>query len=207
LKRALIITSFILLSFHNIYAQNEFKPKTYLGIIQGVNFSRVDFDISGIEQKFVSGYSGGLIFRYVSEPIAGIQIELNYTQKGWSGKLDTSAFYNGRLKYIEMPFFTHITLGKNKTFFTVNFGPYASYQIMNRIESNIDYPVEIDNKFEFGYCAAIGLGFHFSIGTFQIEGRYLHSLTNFFNKSTNPQFNASRNQLINISFTYLVKLN
>jgi hypothetical protein len=197
---------FVLLSFHNLYAQNEFKPKIYLGIIQGVNFSRVDFDITGIEQKFVSGYSGGLIFRYVSEPIAGIQIELNYTEKGWSGKLDTSAYYNGNLSYIELPLFTHITLGKSKTYFTINFGPYVSYMIMNKIESNIDYPAVIDNQFGFGYCAAIGVGFHFSIGTFQIEGRYLNSLTNFFNKSTNPQFNASRNQLINISFTYLIKL-
>jgi hypothetical protein len=197
---------FILLSFHNLYAQNEFKPKTYLGIIQGVNFSRVDFDITGIEQKFVSGYSGGLIFRYISEPVAGIQIEVNYTEKGWSGKPDTSAYYNGHLGYLELPFLTHITLGKNKTFFTINFGPYVSYLIMNKIESNIDYPEVIDNQFEFGYCAATGIGFHFSIGTFQIEGRYLNSLTNFFNKSTNPQFNASRNQLINISFTYLIKL-
>ena len=206
MKRILIIAFFILLSFHNINAQNEFKPKTYLGIIQGVNFSQVDFDITGIEQKFLSGYSGGLIFRYVSEPIAGIQIELNYTEKGWSGKIDTSAYYNGRLSYIEMPLLTHITLGKNKTYFTINFGPYGSYQIKDDIESSIDYPVEIDNKFEFGYCLAAGLGFRFSIGLFQIEGRYLNSLTNFFNKSTNLQVNASRNQVINISFTYLIKL-
>ncbi len=206
MKIVLIITYFILLPFHNLFAQNEFKSKTYLGIIQGINLSRVDFAITGIEQKFVSGYSGGLIFRYISEPIAGIQIELNYTEKGWSGKLDTSAYYNGHFKYIEMPFLTHITLGKNKTFFTVNFGPYISYQIMNRIETNTDYSVEIDNQFEFGYCGAIGLGFHSPIGTFQIEGRYLNSLTNFFSKSTNPQFNASRNQLINISLTYLIRI-
>lgn len=206
MKRVLIITSYLLLSFASINAQNEFKPKTYLGIIQGVNFSRVDFDITGIEQEFIPGYCGGLIFRYVSEQIAGIQIELNYSEKGWSGKLDTSAYYKGRLSYIELPFLTHITLGRKKTFFTINFGPYASYQIINDIESNIDYPLEIDKKFEFGYCGAIGLGFRFPIGTFQIEGRYLNSITNFFDTSTNPQFYASRNQAINVSLTYLVKI-
>jgi hypothetical protein len=206
LKRVLIITSLFLLSFQTVNAQNQFRPKTYLGIIQGINFSRVDFDLSGIEQKLPTGYNGGLVFRYVSEPVAGIQIELNYTEKGWSLKLDTSAYYNGRLNYIELPFLTHITLGKNKTFFTFNFGPYGSYLVINNIKSNIDYPVKIDNKFEFGYCASVGIGYHFPAGTFQIEGRYLNSLNNFFDKSLYPQFNASRNQVINISVTYLVKL-
>ena len=195
MKRVLIIASYLLLSFTSINAQNEFKSKTYLGIIQGVNFSRVDFDVTGIEQEFIPGYSAGLIFRYVSEPIAGIQIEINYSEKGWSGKLDTSAYYKGRL-----------TIGRKKTYFTINFGPYVSYQIMNDIKSNIEYPREIDNEFEFGYCGAIGLGFRFSIGTFQIEGRYLNSITNLFSTSTNPQFYASRNQVINVSLTYLVKI-
>jgi hypothetical protein len=206
LKRVLIILSFILLLLQSIKARNEFSPKTYLGIIQGVNFSRVDFDITGIEQEFLPGYSGGLIFRYVSEPVAGIQIELNYTEKGWSATFDTSAYYKGRLSYIEMPLLTHITLGKNKAFFTINFGPYGSYQIRNNIRRNTDFPAEPDNKFEFGYCAGIGLGLRFSIGTFHIEGRYLNSLTNFFNKETNPQFGASRNQAINICLSYLIKL-
>lgn len=205
MKRVLIIAAFILL-FQGIKAQNEFIPKTYLGIVQGVNFSRVDFETTGIEQELLPGYSGGLIFRYVSEPVAGIQIELNYTEKGWSATFDTSAYFKGRLNYIEMPFLTHITLGKNKTFFTINFGPYGSYQISNNIKSNVDYPGETDNKFEFGYCATIGIGFRFPAGTFQIEGRYLNSLTNFLEKATNPQFGASRNQVINISLTYLFKL-
>lgn len=206
MKRIVIAAFFVLLLFQSIRGQSEFSPITYLGIIQGVNFSRVDFEATGIEQEFLPGYSGGLIFRYISEPVAGIQIELNYTEKGWSLNLDTSDYYNGRLSYIEMPLLTHITLGKNKTFFTINFGPYGSYQIRNYIKKNTDYPGKPDNKFEFGYCAAIGLGFRFPVGTFQIEGRYFNSLTNFFDKATNPQFDASRNQVINISLTYLVKL-
>ncbi len=207
LKIVLIITSFFFLSFRNIDAQNQFKPKTYLGIIQGINISRVDFDFSGIELEFQTGYSGGLVFRYVSEPVAGIQIELNYTEKGWSLKPDTTEYYNGKLSYIELPLLTHITLGKNKTFITFNLGPYCSYLVMSSIKSNIDYPVKIDNRFEFGYCVSVGIGHHFPVGTFQIEGRYFNSLNNFFDKSLYPQFNASRNQAINISVTYLVKIN
>jgi len=158
-------------------------------------------------QTLRPGYSGGIFFRYVSEPIAGIQIELDYTEKGWSADFNTSEYYNGRLTYIEMPFLTHITLGRKKIFFTLNFGPYVSYQLTNDIETNVDYPTEIDNRFEFGYCAATGFGFRSVIGSFQIEGRYLNSLTNLFDTFTNTQLEASRNQVINISFIYMVKIN
>ncbi len=206
MKRIILIASYLLLSFISINAQDEFKPKFYLGINQGVNFSRVDFAVGGFDQVFIPGYCGGLIFRYISEPVAGIQIELNYSEKGWSGKPGTYEYYKGRLCYIELPFLTHITLGKKKTYFTVNFGPYISYMVMNDIKSNIDYPLEIDNEFDFGYCAAIGLGFRSPLGTFQIEGRYLNSVTNFFNTATNTQFYASRNQVIFTSLTWLMKL-
>jgi hypothetical protein len=188
-------------------AQKEYKPRSYLGIIQGANFSRADFQITGIYQTLRPGYSGGIFFRYVSEPVAGIQIELDYTEKGWSADFNTSEYYNGRLTYIEMPFLTHITLGRKKIFFTLNFGPYVSYQLTNNIETNVDYPTEIDNRFEFGYCAATGFGFRSVIGSFQIEGRYLNSLTNLFDTFTNTQLEASRNQVINISFIYMVKIN
>jgi len=207
LRRLLLIPSFVLLSFFCLNAQKEFKPESYLGVVQGVNFSIVDFEVAGIYQTFRPGYAGGIFFRYVSEPIAGIQIELNYTEKGWLADFSTSEYYKGRLTYIEMPLLTHITLGRKKIFLTLNFGPYVSYQLMNDIETNVDYPIQIDNKFEFGYCGAIGFGFRSVMGSFQIEGRYLNSLTNFFNASTNTQLEASRNQVINISLVYMIKLN
>ncbi len=206
MKRVLLITPFLFLSFISIKAQDEFKPEFYLGIIQGASFSKVDFAVAGIDQEFIPGYGGGLVFRYISEPVAGIQVELNYAEKGWSGKPGTYQYYKGRLSYIELPFLTHITLGKKRSYFTLNFGPYVSYMIMNDIKSNIDYPLDIDNKFEFGYCVAIGSGFRSPIGTFQIEGRYLNSVTNFFNTSTKTQFYASRNQVIFTSLTWLVKI-
>jgi hypothetical protein len=206
LRRLLSIAIFVLLSVFYIGAQEVFKPRSYLGIIQGVNFSRVDFQTAGIYQTFRTGYSGGIFFRYVSEPIAGIQIELNYTEKGWLADFGSSEYYNGRLTYVEMPFMTHITLGKRKLFFILNLGPYISYMLTGEIETNSDYPTGIDNRFGFGYCGATGIGFHTGIGTFQFEGRYLNSLTNFFNTSTTTEFYASRNQVINISLVYMIKL-
>jgi hypothetical protein len=206
LRRLLFIALFVLLSVFKLGAQEVYKPRSYLGIIHGVNFSRVDFQTSGIYQTFRTGYSGGIFFRYVSEPIAGIQIELDYTHKGWLADFGSSAYYNGRLTYVEMPVMTHITLGKNKVFFILNLGPYFSYMLTADIETNIDYPTGIDNRFGLGYCGAIGTGFHTGIGTFQFEGRYLNSLTNFFDTSIVTQFYATRNQVINISLVYMIRL-
>ena len=205
MKRAIPVI-FYLLIIIQLNAQNKLEPKAYLGIIQGINFSRVDFEISEIEQEMLSGYRGGLVFSYFSESYAGIQIELNYTEKGWTGVLDSSEFYNGHINYIELPFLTSIRIGKSKIFCAINLGPYFSYQIMNDISSNVEYPLETDNKFEFGFCGGIGPGFHSSIGTLILEGRYFNSLTNFFNTTTTTEFRASRTQSINISLTYLIKI-
>lgn len=166
----------------------------------------VDFEATNIEQKYLFGYSGGLVFSYYSESYAGIQIELNYTEKGWSGIPDSAEYYEGRLTHIALPFLTSITIGKSKIFCAINLGPYISYQISADITSNIDYPLETDNKFEFGFCGGIGPGFRSSIGTFVLEGRYFNSLTNFFDTSETTEFRASRTQSINVSLTYLIKI-
>lgn len=182
------------------------QPKSYLGIIQGINFSRTDFSIFNIEQDFLTGYRGGIVFNYFSESFAGIQIELNYTENGWSGILDSAKLYNGRLNHVELPVLTSITLGKSRIFFTMNIGPYISYQIMSDISDDAGYPYETDNKFGFGYCGGMGLGLRSSVGTFIIEGRYFNSLTNIYDTSENTDFRSSRTQSINISLTYLIKL-
>ena len=203
-RLSFIITCLILVN--NITAQNKFQPESYLGIIQGVNFSRADFNIFNIDQNFLAGYRGGIVFNYFSESFAGIQIEVSYTEQGWTGTLDSEIPYDGRLNYIEMPVLTSITLGKSRLFFVLNIGPYFSYQIMSDISKNTEYPYETDYKFGFGYCGGMGLGFHSTAGTFIIEGRYFNSLTNIYDTSENTDFRASRTQNINISFTYLIKL-
>ncbi len=200
----LIIICLILLDSAN--AQKTFQPESHLGIIQGVNFSRTDFEIFDIEQKFLAGYRGGIVFNYFSESFAGIQIELSYSEQGWKGTLDSVRFYDGRLNYIELPFLTSITLGKSRLFFVLNIGPYFSYEIMSDISEDTGYPSETDYKFGFGYCGGVGLGIHSSAGTFIIEGRYSNSLTNIYDPSENTDFRASRTQNINISLTYLIKL-
>ena len=120
MKRAIPVIFYLLIVIQ-LNAQNKLEPKSYLGIIQGINFSRVDFEISEIEQEMLSGYRGGLVFSYFSESYAGIQIELNYTEKGWTGVLDSSEFYNGHINYIELPFLTSIRIGKSKIFCAIRY--------------------------------------------------------------------------------------
>ena len=62
--------------------QKEFKYELYLGAKGGITFSQVRF-YPNVQTSFLEGNTGGLIFRMISEPHIGFQIEFNYIQKGW----------------------------------------------------------------------------------------------------------------------------
>ena len=69
------------------------------------------------------------MFRLISEPHIGFQVELNYTQKGW--KMD-SVGYSRRINYVSIPIMTHINIGKKAIRFILNLGPEFAYQISEK---------------------------------------------------------------------------
>ena len=88
MKRLFILLLLILPLF--LHAQDNTWNRFYLGVNSGLNYSRVNFESSvqkmfnlQTDQNFLSGYSGGLVFIYYPEPNFGLQVEVNYTQRGW----------------------------------------------------------------------------------------------------------------------------
>jgi len=88
LKRILLFPMLVLF-IPNLGAQDQFKSTTYIGISAGASISRVAFSPVVIHQGLVISNSVGLVFRHISEPHIGLQIEVNYTGKGWVENLDT----------------------------------------------------------------------------------------------------------------------
>lgn len=213
MKKELVVL-IILLSSLGIQAQVVFIPQPTIGIKGGVNFSKVNFD-PVVEQDITIGYTGGLVFKYFAQKNLGIQIELNYSQQGWTEKLDSTNIYSRQLNCITLPFMTHVELGKGSTKYLLNVGPTVSYvlseketiQLIDTSFSKTYYGSNTLNKSKFGICVGMGLVKTTSIGSFQAEIRYNHSLSDIFNNLTELSIRSCKQQTLEVTISYLIDVN
>lgn len=210
LKKYFIIL-LLLFVFASTFAQHkDFKPVAQYGIKQGINYSSVFFS-PGIRQGIKLGYTGGFVFKYSNEKNLALQIEVNFSQKGWLEDLDTLPnSYQRNLNYIELPFLTHIYFGKGNVKFYVNIGPSVGYLIKDQIKAEINnelytreyYNLEIDNRFDFNVLGGLGLIIDTQFGSFQTGFRYAMTLTDIFKYTSDSFFENSQNQVIGFSLVY-----
>lgn len=204
--KQLFVIIFILASTYTCcYSQTtDFKPYFSFGTSHGISLSSINFYPSVTQQQLI-GYYGGVSANYISEKNFGIQVELNYSQRGWKEKNETSAaVFERRLNYFEMPVLTHFYLG-NKFRWMLNLGPKIGYLLSesstNATESSShpEYTLPIVNKFDYGICA--GTGFELMAGTtsYTVEARYSLSLNDIFANSKKDNFSNSGNQFISIT--------
>ncbi|PLX12729.1 MAG: hypothetical protein C0597_12630 [Marinilabiliales bacterium] len=209
LKRLFIVS---ILLFCGLFSsgQDEYKPYFALGIKQGVNYSSVDFS-PGVKTNPHFGYQAGLIFKYQNERLFALQIELNYSQKGWTEKLDTiDNSYKRSLDYIELPLITQIVLGKKNLKYYVNLGTSFGYYISEKesLEVNNElyrreyYEKKVQNNFDYSVLGEAGILFSNKIGEFQIGVRYQLTFTDLFNVGETSIYTNSQNTLWNFSIGY-----
>ncbi|HSH52308.1 MAG TPA: porin family protein [Bacteroidales bacterium] len=210
MKKHFIVLILLFIITSTFAQEKDFEPVAQFGIRQGINYSSVLFS-PGINQGIKLGYTGGFVFKYSNEKNLALQIELNFSQKGWLEDLDTLPnSYQRNLDYIELPFLSHIYFGKRNVKFYVNIGPSAGYLIRDEIKSEITnelyareyYNLEIDNKFDFNVLAGLGLIIDTQIGSFQTGFRYSLTLTDIFKYTSDSIFENSQNQVISFSLAY-----
>jgi len=213
MKRIIILIVAIFLVIGLAQAQSAFIPETNLGIKLGGTISKVNFN-PGVKQDLYPGFLGGLVFRHISQKSLGIQIEANYYQAGWSEKLDSPSSYSRRLNYIQLPLMTHVSLGKQKSRFFLNLGPYISVLLSDSekidLESESEYQdyygIEIGGTGEFGLCFGLGFSKNTSIGIFQLEGRANYAMSNIFSNDQETSFTSSGNLSAEVALSYLLDL-
>ncbi len=125
-KRTLLVVVVVCLVCGSLYAQPRLdKPEYYLGFHAGAIASMVMFT-PDVPQQVLDpflGANGGLVFRYSGHKVCGLQIELNYMQRGWK---EEQTGYVRQIDYIELPLLTHIAFGKKFRGF-INLGPQVGY--------------------------------------------------------------------------------
>jgi hypothetical protein len=202
----------ILITCFPLWAQYKFEPETFLGINGGQTFSKLDF-IPIVNQNSRNGVNGGITYRYITESHFGLQVELNYSQRGWTGAFDnTATSYSRATSYLEIPFLTHLYFGKRSFRYFINLGPKIAY-LLNEDESgsfstltSSEIGKKVEHKFDYAICAGSGFELRTKIGCFLIEGRYSFGLSDIFYNSKADPFSRSSNQVISANLTYLIKL-
>ncbi len=213
--------------------RKPFTPEWAFGVNGGVTLSKIAFNPT-VRQESLMQYVGGLTARYISEKNVGLQVELNYSMRGWDQKIDTLSnpnsstdpsindtirFTSSRsLAYLEMPILTHIYFNMGSRMRIVFLmGPQISYYLSEKtLEtepisvlpqlSASDVPHQkIQKSFDYGLLGGMGVELRTGIGSFVVDGRYYFGLSDIFNSSKVDYFQASSNQVMNIKLTYLFR--
>lgn len=65
--------------------RKPYETEVYWGVNGGITGSMVMFKPS-VSQSFLTGYNGGIVFRYINAKSLGLQAEINYSERGWLEK-------------------------------------------------------------------------------------------------------------------------
>lgn len=193
------------------FSQAPFTSVFSLGANSGMNISSVNFNPI-VKQKTTIGIAGGIMAKYLSDPGLGIQLEANFTQKGWTENRDTLGSYSRSLNYLEIPLMSHFEIGKKKNKVIINVGPFVSFLVSQKENINIidtigisdHYGAKLDNTIEFGLVGSIGYLRTTNKGDFLLEARFNQSLNGIFNSNNAELFPVSQNQVIGIRLCYFM---
>lgn len=210
-------------------AQREYSPNFAIGGKAGATLSSISFSPE-VHTKMTQGVTMGFAARYTEEKYFGLIAEVNFTQRGWAedfARDEAPQFnYTRTLNYISIPLLTHIYFGSDKVRGFVNLGPEVSFMFSNSTSANFDYEnylsipdfpqgyrtneqlkMPIDRTFDYGIAGGAGMEFIVKRRhSFMLEGRYYFGLGNIFKDSKRDFFSASRNQSIEITLKYMIRV-
>ena len=102
------------------------KEEMYVGVHGGAIASMYRFSpkvAQDWKHPFL-GWNAGLVYRYAGHKVCGMQVEINYMQRGW---YEPATGYQRQLDYIEVPFLMHLYFGSKRARGFFNLGPQIGY--------------------------------------------------------------------------------
>lgn len=214
--RKTIVVILLLIACATTFAQPRLRqPEMYLGVQAGATASSVLFQpkvdyMKPLTKAIVLGANGGLVFRYSGQKCVGVQVELNYLQRGWREQnSELGIDYTRRLHYIELPFLTHIYFGKKLCRGFINLGPEIGYCFREQTSgtqnplANKQY-ANIDNRFDWGVAGGLGLAFRTpKAGLYQLEARFNYGLGTIFSSKATDYFSQSNPIELSINLAWM----
>jgi len=211
--RPFVFSCLFFFSISSVSAQTFLleNPKIHIGMSHGATVSQLMF-IPNVRQDFLFGYNGGFTFRYTTEAGRALQVEINYSQRGWT---ERDNLYARRLNYIEMPFLMHVAfIQRERVSFFYNLGPKISYLLNEQVlHNNVENPTNerhlnpISNRFDYGITAGIGVQFTLNRHIFLLEARAHYSLNTTFPNDRRHFYNFSNNMNAALNLAWLMRVN
>ena len=193
------------------------QPEMYIGLQGGPIFTWTRFapDVPGAKEikssTLLSG-TGGLVFRYIGHKYCGLQVEVNYLQRGWRESIDDNGLnvhYRRELNYIEIPFLAHIWFGKKAVRGFFNVGPQIGYCFYEK-SSGTEHPTiryqyeKLDYPFDWGLTGGLGMLVRTKkAGTWQLEARFAYSFNDYFKNGKADYFQNSNPLTLAFTAGYL----
>lgn len=229
----MLCVAFLLFSLGEVKAQvGEFRSDLAIGFNAGVALNSLSFDPS-IKQKMHVGPNAGLTIRYTCEKYfktyCALQVELNYAQLGWKEEIFNSAgeplpdTYVRHQHYVQLPLLARLAWGREKQGFMgyLVAGPQVGFCVgedsersdtwtvgadglpdrPNNMSAQYDMPIE--NKFDYGITAGIGVELSTRAGHILLEGRYYYALSDIYGNSKKDVFGRSAHGTLMAKVSYL----
>jgi len=194
-----------------------------IGLQGGSNLSQMDFtnnaDYKFTEINYSQGFIGGVVVQFLGEKHAGVQFELNYSQRGWVETDtigDNNIRYKNKMDYLELPILTHVNIGGGNFRGLFNLGPYLAYALnrsttitdknTGQSETN-DYTFnkDLDNRLDFGLLLGAGFEYRLKKSKISVEARYTIGLGDI-NKDKVVKSELSQFRVLAILVRYTIPL-
>ncbi len=198
------------------------QNRTYLGVKGGYNYATATFSHAlqriNIEEGYKPGMHIGLVAMNYMEKNIGLQVELNYTQKGWTQLFNPGTpKFTTDLDYIELPMYMNVYIGNKKLRVFFNLGIYAEYLIGVKSSPHPadtqgydfhPYDTSRDRRFGYGMIGGGGIYRDFSFGTLLIQGAFAYGISNVLDPITEDSGIPDISNLItsSVSIGYMIKI-
>ncbi len=222
MRKTIVILALVLTTVWAAAQPRLRQPEMYIGLHGGALFSMTLFtpDVPGTKQVLntaLASGQGGLVFRYAGHKCCGLQVEVNYMQRGWrentgvEDSLASDVHYTRRLNYIEVPFMAHIFFGKKMVRGFFNVGPQIGYCFSEQ-SSGTKHPDPVkqeqykplDHKFDWGLVGCLGMLVRtHNVGVFQLEARFCYSFGDYFQNTKTDYFSKSNPICLSFNVGYL----
>ncbi len=223
-KRVMVLSVLLLIGSLSVTAQDRERALN-IGLKGGVTLPNVFLTQETLTQEDLDAttflrYTGGVAVQFFVEKNFGLQVELNYTERGWKQNFGSRAnpnppeVYEVELDYIELPILAHAYLGRKNLRLFLNAGVYVAYLFDHKVtrtaveedDERIDqlYDARFQNNMDLGVRGGGGFEIVTRAGIFQVEGSFSWGFISVLDKDLAEIPNTIQNLTPAVTFGYYV---
>lgn len=213
MRKIFIIIALLTIAACSLHAQVQ----SLIGAGAYFSMNTISSDTTGLNKMthMVPGYGYGISYKHKElANIIGLQAEVNFDYQGFKITPNDDLYYKRMFKYVNVPIYAHVDLGKHalKGIFAV--GTYANFIIdKGKANTNITYfDTSSVNRihfgryktFSYGLCGQVGFAICTKIGVFEVLGRANIGMSKIQEFSELGLFNFMASRSFGAGITYMV---